>query len=493
MGAINYEFSLIYFIYGLAFFSMGLTILVEILRSGIKEARDLLPLAIFGLVHGSHEWLEMVLNLELTLSGELPIYWHFIRTFLLAFSFASLIGYGVRILSAQSQRDLNDFVVGTGMIGLYLISLFFGGGIPSAGQSDWVLTADVLARLLLASPGALITSVAIGFQSRDALSEGRTQLARNLRWAGVGFALYGVTQLLGPLVNLTAELSKSITEVIHYPIPAARALLAVMITLSIIRMTQTLEQERRQELETAQHDRLDALEKVQHELQLRNDLRKELLRRTVILQEEERTRISRELHDDAAQTLTAFNANLAALKIHLGEDNQTQEFLRRLSGLTDQMSDSIHKLVKDLRPAQLDELGIHAALQSLIDENEKHLGIQIDFEFNKVCDRLDPVLETVIYRIVQEALANVAKHAKTEAAIVRLISKPKSIGIEIEDHGIGFDPQNDNGGGFGLIGLAERALSLGGILDVKSSPESGTTISAIFALEKPCAKEGQDD
>ena len=493
MNQINYEYSLIYFIYGLAFFSMGLTILVEILRAGSREAKNLLPLAVFGIVHGSHEWLEMVLNLENTLSGQIPIFWGFVRIFLLMFSFASLIGYGVRVLSAQSKKRINDWMMGIAMIGLYGCSLVFAGAIPSVKNSDWVITADILARFLLASPGALVTSLAISFQAREYFQQGREQISHRMRWAGIGFGLYGVTQFLGPFVKLSWMVSKSGNEIIRYPIPAARALLAVIITLSIIRMTQTLEQERRQELEQAQVDRLEALQEVQHELQLRNNLRKELLRRTVILQEEERTKISRELHDETAQILTAFNANLAALRLHIPGEDKAQTLLNRLSDLTDQMADSIHKLVKDLRPAQLDELGIHAALESLIKVNEKHLGMEIDFEFNKVCDRMDPILETVIYRIVQESLTNTAKYSESNTAVVKLVAEQDSISISVRDQGIGFHPGKKMKIGFGLMGLEERTKSLGGEFEVESKPDAGTVIRARFPLEEPCQRNGEDE
>ncbi|NQS92079.1 MAG: sensor histidine kinase, partial [Chloroflexi bacterium] len=434
-----------------------------------------------------------VLNLETTLNGQIPIVWEFVRTFLLAFSFATLVGYGVRVLSAQSKKYLNDFIVGLSMVGLYVISLLVSGAIPSVSNSDWVITADFLARILLASPGALITSLALSFQSRDSLAMGRVQLSRPLKWAGIGFALYGITQFIGPIVSLTTKISISDSEIISYPIPTARALLAGVITISIIRMTQSLEQERRQELEQAQDDRLEALKEVQYELKLRNNMRKELLRRTVILQEEERTRISRELHDDTAQTLTAFNANLAALRLNMHEEVKAKNLLGRLSDLSDQMADSIYKLVKDLRPAQLDELGIHAALQSLIDKNKSHLGLEVEFEFNKICDRLDPVLETVIYRIVQESLTNVAKYAESASAIVRLIADQNMITIEIEDQGRGFDTNKEVKAGFGLMGLDERTQSLGGVFVVSSKSGSGTIVSAKFPLNEPCLEESPNE
>lgn len=212
----------------------------------------------------------------------------------------------------------------------------------------------------------------------------------------------------------------------------------------------------------------------------------------MILQEEERTRISRELHDETAQILTGFNANLAVLKLHMPDQEQANTLLGRLKNLSGQMADSIHKLVKDLRPAQLDELGIHAALGSLIDEIEKHLGLKVDFIYNKVCDRMDPVLETVIYRIVQESLTNAAKYSESKNVIVRLEAEKHTIKIEVEDSGRGFNPELDMKAGFGLMGLEERSLSWGGEFLVKSKPGAGTTVTAQFPLEEPCER-GEED
>ncbi len=490
MSMILNEFSFIYFVYGLAFFSMGLTILVEILRAGIEDARDLLPLAVFGIVHGSHEWLEIALYLENIINGGISPGWEIVRNVLLAFSFASLIGYGVRVLSAQSRKYMNDFVMGSTMLVIYVIAIFFAGAFPSLNNTNWVIAADTMARFILASPGALITSLAISFQARDFLNEGRDSISQPMRWAGIGFGLYGLTQFLGPVLKLLTETQNLTSGIVKYPIPTIRAILAILITLSIIRMTQSLELERRHQLEKAQQDRMEALEAVQREMQIRNDLRKELLRRTVILQEEDRTRISRALHDDTAQILTAFNANLATLKLHVPDEKSAQTILDRLSDLSDQMSDSIYKMVKDLRPAQLDELGIHAALEALILQDEKYLGLKIDFQYNEICERLDPVLETVIYRIVQESLTNTARYAESGEVEVRLIADDNQISIEIEDQGKGFDPDGKLKAGFGLMGLEERTKSLGGQFTVSSAPNQGTTISAVFSIDEPCAKEG---
>ena len=113
---------------------------------------------------------------------------------------------------------------------------------------------------------------------------------------------------------------------------------------------------------------MEALEAVQAELLRREELREELLRRTVIAQEDERTRIARELHDEMAQTLTAFTLHLAALCKTACEDPQVEEQVDMLKSLSAQMSQSLTRLVRDLRPAQLDDLGLVAALQYLVED-----------------------------------------------------------------------------------------------------------------------------
>ena len=490
MVTMNFAFVLIYFWYGLAFFSMGLILLLEFSRSvKLREARLLLPLGVFGLVHGIHEWLEMILGVFGSLEINAPPIWPILRIGLLVFSFATLIGYGMQVLSAPSGSGSRDLVVGSAMLIIYLISLLAIGAFPTIRNGDWVFPSEVIARYLLATPGAFLASMALRKQSLDFESSGRESISKNLRGASIGFAIYGVTQFLGPvLVPLTEKFAQNPSGMgwAHLPIPGIRATLAVVITLWMIRMTQGIEQERRDALRKAQEEKFHALETVQAEMEKHNTLRKELLQYTVVMQEEERARVSRELHDETAQLLTGFSANLEALRKLEFDRGSSVVLIDRLANLTNLMSSSIYKLVHDLRPAQLDEMGIHAALTHLIDFSEKNLGLDISFEYNDICKRFDPDLETVIYRIVQESLTNVARYAGVNKAQVSIMVLDQIIEIKVVDEGVGFDVGYGLTQGYGLMGLSERVNHLGGDIKIESEDGIGTSVCARFRLDEPC-------
>ncbi len=493
---IDIGFLLIFFIYGLAFFSMGLTTLMETVRSpSITAARILRPLTVFGLVHGLHEWLEMLLLIARAFDIFVPAYFDIIRIAMLAFSFASLIAYGIQVFSPPVKLAAKDAIISGTMVALYLVSLVVMGILPSP---DWVVPAEIMARYMLATPGALIASLAINYQAGQYASSGHKRLAIHLRWASIGLGLYGLTQLIGPPAQLLMANylhTDNFLSVMGFPIQATRAALALIITASLIRLTQTLEQERQEELQQAQQDRLIALQEVQQQTQQGHEQRKKLLRRTIILQEEERARISRELHDETAQTLTAFSANLAALNNMLPDELKESQLIDRLNKLTREMSHDIHRLVHDLRPAQLDELGIQSALSYLIDRFESDLGIKTTFTTSGHYNRLDPLIETVLFRVAQEALTNVAKHAETKQTNLNLVIEENQITLTVADQGIGFNSTDEAKGitHFGLVGLRERLTAVEGSLEIASKPGAGTTMIATIPLEELCEPEDEDE
>jgi signal transduction histidine kinase len=142
------------------------------------------------------------------------------------------------------------------------------------------------------------------------------------------------------------------------------------------------------------------------------------------------------------------------------------------------MSEGIYRLVRDLRPAQLDDLGLVAALQYLVDEVHQRLDLQVDLRITGERRRLDALVETVLFRVAQEALTNVARHAGVFAAWMELEFEPGRVTLQISDQGVGFYPQSipNSGSGWGLAGMRERAESIGGHLILSSNPGSGTRL-----------------
>lgn len=245
--------------------------------------------------------------------------------------------------------------------------------------------------------------------------------------------------------------------------------------------------DRKNKLETEQKARQEAQEQVQHELMKREKMRMELLRHTVQAQEEERARIARELHDETAQTLTAASLNFASLKNKLEGNPEVSDSVERLQNLCKQMNSDLYRLVHDLRPAQLDDLGLVPALRYLADEGQEGTDLTVTLDIQGKQQRLDPFVETVIFRIVQEALTNANRYAETDQASVELNFKPEHVVVlRIKDEGKGFDlDQSSNSHkGWGLAGMAERAESINGKLRIESSPGKGTMIEAVIPLIK---------
>jgi two-component system CheB/CheR fusion protein len=214
-----------------------------------------------------------------------------------------------------------------------------------------------------------------------------------------------------------------------------------------------------------------------------------LLRRLVTAQEEEQRRISRELHDQLGQSLTGLKFILDALA-RRGADSQRAQ-LGEATAIVDDLIERVSELSLDLRPAVLDDMGVLPALVSLIERFTKQTDIRVTFEHYGLHERLNPAIETVIYRIVQEALTNVARHSGAAQAIVEVVSDG-DVTVRVEDAGRGFDPANGGPAGResgGLLGMHERAALVGGTLTIDSAPDAGTRVIAQFPKVPPVALE----
>jgi signal transduction histidine kinase len=196
-------------------------------------------------------------------------------------------------------------------------------------------------------------------------------------------------------------------------------------------------------------------------------------------QEEERKRIARELHDDTAQALTSVLVRLRLLERSLG-DERLQRGVAELRALTGVTLEGVRRLATDLRPPMLDDLGLEAALQSLVQDFSQRWLIRATFASSRL-GRLPAEAELVLYRIVQEALSNVAKHANASQVLVRLSRRGRTLRLLVEDDGCGFDVEatkHSRESGLGLFGMEERLALVGGTLWVDSALGGGTRVSA---------------
>jgi PAS domain S-box-containing protein len=209
----------------------------------------------------------------------------------------------------------------------------------------------------------------------------------------------------------------------------------------------------------------------------------ERLQNTIDAAEQERSRWARELHDETLQALAVLRMRLSSA---LREDS-TEALEDTGHAAVSQIDDEIVKLrrlITELRPASLDTIGLEAALQALAEQHEGDDGLTVecDLQLPREDDaRPTPVLETAVYRLVQEALNNVAKHSLARRASLDVRSERGSIEIEVTDDGVGFEPSLVREG-FGLVGMRERAALLGGTLNVDSTRGAGTTVRAEIPL-----------
>jgi len=222
------------------------------------------------------------------------------------------------------------------------------------------------------------------------------------------------------------------------------------------------------------------------------ELRNRLIQQAVTAQEEERRRIARELHDEAGQSLTALLVGLRTI-----EESRTiaeaAELAQRLRGIAAQTLDEVGRLSRGLHPSILDEVGLPAAVTRHAREFARLHGVAVDVRIEGLeSEILPPLVQTTVYRVLQEALTNVAKHADARTVSVRLVRGKAAVELRVQDDGAGFDPAagaepaaGDRGDRhLGLQVMRERAALLGGSLEVESRAGGGTTITAHFPTRR---------
>lgn len=222
--------------------------------------------------------------------------------------------------------------------------------------------------------------------------------------------------------------------------------------------------------------RTEIIERTQAE-----EARVRLLRQLVGTIEDERRRIARDLHDHLGQQMTALRLNLELLKEHCGEDAKLCERIMQTQEIAGRLDADVDFLAWELRPAVLDDLGLTVALTNYVQEWAHHFKIPAEFHTAGLDkDRLPPEIETNLYRIAQEALNNIYKHAGASRVDVLLERRDGSAVLIIEDDGVGFDPSEKvtANRALGLIGMRERVVLVGGTLEIESTPDEGTTLFA---------------
>jgi signal transduction histidine kinase/PAS domain-containing protein len=233
----------------------------------------------------------------------------------------------------------------------------------------------------------------------------------------------------------------------------------------------------RDQLELRVAERTDELARANAELRDEMTERQKLQRQLATAQEAERRRVARDLHDQTGQLL-------AGLAIAVRSIATAPEKLSDLRSIADELAAQVHALAVQLRPTALDDLGLVPALRQLIDGWAARVGVPVDFETATLAERLPPEVETVLYRVVQEALTNTYKHADATAVSVICSSLDGVASAIVEDNGCGFDPTAIPKDRIGLLGMRERVELAGGELVVESGRNRGTTVIARIPLRE---------
>jgi len=220
-------------------------------------------------------------------------------------------------------------------------------------------------------------------------------------------------------------------------------------------------------------------------IDLSQRVERDALRRTVAGQESERRRLARELHDETGQALTSILLGLRHLD-DVAASDEAREATAAIRELVASTLQDVRRLAVELRPSALDDFGLVAALERLaVNVSERSPDLAVDIEAQLGGMRPPPEAETALYRIVQEALTNVVKHAEARRVSITLVRKGESAVVVVEDDGRGFEPEAVRDGALGFVGMRERVELVGGRLAVESSPGAGTTLVAEVPVQRP--------
>ncbi len=519
---------LVFFVYGLAFFTMGLAIALEARRATeLRLARSLKYLAAFGLLHGAVQWIDMWLVVPGGLAAVTVTTLRVVRMGLFAASALLLALFGTTLITQLARRyrwlhliplGLALFWLATWGVSPHLNPLTTQQWTPSApsclrchaqgappldaGRSPWgssVTVADIWASYLIYLPASLFAAAALLFQGRLFVQSGYLRIARDCRWmagAFLGNALVaGLIVPPAPFAPASWLNYDRFLSVVGLPPQVFRAALAVVIAAFGVRVLRVFEMEyarrlageeearrrAQQEALTAARETAEMAEAWTRELegkvQERTEEVIEQVRRLAIL--EERDRLAREMHDSLGQVLGFVNlkAKVAADLISRGNPTLATEELEQMRGAVQDAYQEVRQAILSLRTPQ--GQGLLANLREYVQRAREQSGLNIQLEAQ---DHLHfpPAVEAQVIRIVQEAVTNVRKHAQARNVTVRFAPEEgDGTTVTVHDDGRGFDlagVESGRGTRFGLLTMRERAEGIGGTLTVDTTPGAGTTV-----------------
>ncbi|MEO8395606.1 MAG: ATP-binding protein [Chloroflexota bacterium] len=462
MDALHEFFTLnrpvVFFVYGLTFFVMGLAIFLQSRRhSRLRLARDLQWLAAFGILHGLHEWGTMFLPIQ---AGYLPgVFIELLQTFqiiLLALSFMCLLMFGAVTLERRYPW-LKKVVILLG--GLWGIGFWLGLTLlPSV--PTWQLLSTIWARYLLGLPGSLLAAYGLRYQARTSIAPlNIDHIYQTLRIAGfalVGYALVGGL-IVSPAGFFPANvLNRALIEqTIGFPVEVLRSLTGLILAVAIIRALEVFEIELDRLIEQMEVERIQVAE---------------------------RERIGQEIHDGAIQGVYSASLILESMETLVEASSEAGRRLQRAKSVLNAVNTDLRSYMVSLR-AESPPDPLILSLQTLI-ANPRFQGLlDIDLDYDREPD-LKPMQIHNLLAIIQESLSNTLRHARARRAKIIIQHDNGLMTLQIEDNGRGFSTQGVEAG-YGLRSMRDRARLVGGNLKVDSIPGKGTKVIFTLLEENP--------
>lgn len=448
---------IVLFVYGLAFFVMGLAVFLQSRRhSRLRLARDLYWLAAFGVLHGIHEWGIMFIPIQAAYTPRVFIdLLQTLQVILLALSFVCLLMFGAVTLERRypwlkKLVGVIAVVWGVGFwLGFYLLPTI----------ENWHFLSNVWARYLLGLPGSLLAAYGLRYQAQTSIAPLNIEhIYKTLRFAGAALLAYA---FFGGMIVPPASFFPA--NVLNYalfedglgiPVHVFRSLIGLILALTIIRALEIFEIELDHLIEQMEIKRIQAAE---------------------------RERIGQEIHDGAIQGVYSASLILESMENFITADSESARRLQQAKSVLSAVNTDLRSYMVSLR-AESPPDPLIPSLQTLIGNPRFQGLLDIDLEYDGE-PNLKPMQIYHIVAIAQESLSNTLRHARARRAKITVKQNDGLTALSIEDNGRGFSTKTVQAG-YGLRSIRDRARLIGGALDIESTPGKGTKIMLVLSEEK---------